>query len=251
MPSKVNFNSWIPPLSVAIIIAIWYLFSLSGLPFLPSPALVFRRLLILLFSGQILPDLSASLMRLFLSFFGALALGVPLGLLMGYLSFFYQLLRFPVDFFRSVPATALFPLFMLFFGVGDFTKIVLIIFSCALIMIVHTAAGVRQSAKVRRLAAQTMGANKFQIFKKVIFYDALPEIATGIKIILSFSLVLVIVLEMFIGTKQGLGRRIYDFHLSYRIADMYGLIILVGVIGYFLNRLIRLFEKKVFHWFGK
>ncbi len=251
MPLENRYTRFIPLGSIIILLCIWAWLSMSKMPFLPSPAIVLKRTLVLLFSGKILSDLGVSLFRLSLGFLGALIIGIPLGLLMGYFSFFYKAFRVPVDFFRSIPATALFPLFMLFLGIGDITKIVLIIFSCGLIMVVHTTAGVRGANKVRRLAAQTMGATRFQIFKKVIFYDALPEVSTGIKIILSFALVLVIVLEMFIGTKQGLGRKIYDYHLSYRIADMYALIIIVGMIGYLLNKLIRLFEKRVFHWFGR
>jgi len=238
-------------LSILVFLGAWQVISMTDLPFIPSPQDVFTVIFFFNFWSDIAPDFFATLFRFFAAFIGAIILGVPLGLLTGYFYPLYKFLELPIDFFRAVPATALFPLFMLFFGIGDFSKTLLIIFSCSLIMMIHTISGVRHGVLLRRMAAKTMGANKLQIFSKVIFFDALPQIFTGIKIVLSTCIIIVVVLEMFVGSKAGLGKKIYDFHLTYRIPYMYSVIIIVGCLSYFLNRLFALLEKKVVHWQGK
>ena len=238
-------------MSILLFIGIWQIISMTDLPFIPSPQELFKVLVSFSFWSDNLGDFFPTVFRVIFAFSGAILLGVPLGLLMGYFSSIYKFLELPVDFFRALPATALFPLFMLFFGIGDFSKIILIIFSCSLVMMVHAASGVRQGLLLRRMAAKTMGANNLQIFSKVIFFDALPQIFTGIKIVLSMSIIIVVVLEMFIGSKSGLGKKIYDFHITYRIPQMYSVIITVGLISYFLNRLCVFFERHLVHWVGK
>lgn len=246
-----KFNKLIVILSIFVILGVWQVISMTDLPFIPSPGEAFQ----LFFSGEfwsdVLPAFWATLLRVIVAFFGSVLVGVPLGLLMGYFFFVYKFLEFPVDFFRALPATALFPLFMLFFGVGGFTKIILIIFSCSLVMMVHAASGVKQGSKLRRMAAKTMGASQPQIFTKIVFFDALPQIFTGLKIVLSTTIIIVVVLEMFIGTRTGLGKKLYDFHLTYRIASMYAVIILIGLISYLLNKACITFEKKIAHWPGR
>lgn len=236
---------------VLIVLAAWQVLSMTGLPFIPSPRVVLKILFSHVFWLEILPDFWATLGKVLMAVSGATLVGVSLGLLMGYFAFVYRLLTLPVDFFRALPATALFPLFMLLFGIGILSKMILIIFSCSLVMIVSTASGVRQGLLLRRMAAKTMGASKLQIFTRVIFFDALPQIFTGIKVILSMSILLVVVFGMFIGTKAGLGKRLYDFHLTYQISYMYAVIILIGLMSGVLNMFCLFVEKRVVHWVGK
>jgi len=95
----------------------------------------------------------------------ALIPGLPLGLFLGRSEKTYQSFEFIIDFFRSTPATALFPLFLLIFGIGDESKIALAAFTAMLIIIFNTAHGVMNASKSRVLAAKVMGATKIQIFK--------------------------------------------------------------------------------------
>jgi len=109
-----------------IIVVIW--FSTSNLKlisplFLPSPQAVFLKITQLLATTEILPDIASTLCRAFLGFIIACLIGIPLGLLMGYSDKIYSSFEFVVEFFRSIPATALFPLFLLFFGIGDQSKL--------------------------------------------------------------------------------------------------------------------------------
>jgi len=176
---------------------------------------------------------------------------VPLGIILGYWEKIYDSVEFIIDFFRSFPATAMFPLFMLAFGLGDGSKIALVVFGCALLILVNTTYGVHGGSRTRKMVAETMKASESYIMAKVVLPEALPQIAAGLRLALSLSLIIIVVLEMFIGTKRGLGFLIYNAHMTYQIADMYAFIVLAGLIGYFINQGFVKLEDKVIHWAGK
>lgn len=237
-----------------ILIVIWFLITNLGLInplFLPAPQKVAVVLIESLMHVDIWQDLGFTLYRAFLALTLGVLIGVPLGLLMGYFDNIYYSLEFIVEFFRSTPATALFPLFMLFFGIGDLAKIMLVFWGVLFIIIVHSMYGVRLGKRLRYRVARVMGFSGFLLFRKFIFPEALPQILAGLRIALSTSLIIVVVTEMFIGTQRGLGKRIIDFQLVYRIDEMYAAILLVGIAGYFLNKLFIKHEKKIVHWSGR
>src|SRR3989344_2842636 len=128
--------------------------------FLPDPFTTIKKLFDLLVSGAILGDLISTLQRVILAFIMALVIGLPLGLLLGSKEKIYRSVEFIIDFFRSTPATALFPLFLLVFGITDKSKIAVAAFASMLIIIFNTAYGVMHAKKSRVLAAQIMGATK-------------------------------------------------------------------------------------------
>jgi NitT/TauT family transport system permease protein len=219
--------------------------------FLPDPFTTIKKLFDLIASGAILGDLFSTLERIVLAFVIALIIGLPLGLLLGSTEKIYRSVEFIIDFFRSTPATALFPLFLLIFGITDKSKIAVAAFASMLIIIFNTAYGVMHAKKSRVLAAQIMGATKAQIFRWILFWESLPQTFIGLRSAVSMSLVIIIVTEMFIGTTSGLGRRIIDSQITYEIPTMYAIILLTGIIGYLLNLLFLAVEKKFLHWNGK
>ena len=242
---------FIGPLSLLLV---WFIITYTGLIgpfFLPTPVVVLKKLVQIIISGVIFDDIAKTFYRMLSGFMIAASIGIPLGIFVGYWVRIYNSFEFVIDFFRSVPATALFPLFMLFFGIGDGAKIAIIVFSCSLIILVNTMYGVKNSAKTRIMVAKTMKAPRSYILARVILPEALPEIFAGLRISLSLSLIIIVVLEMFIGTKRGLGYLIYNAHMSYSISEMYSVIIIVGVIGYLLNKGFVCFEKRLVHWAGQ
>ena len=238
---------------IALILT-WALVAKLGLVdsfFLPDPFATIGQLGKLIGSGSILADLYATLERVVFAFGISVALGLPLGLLLGRSEKLYRSLEFIIDFFRSTPSTALFPLFLLVFGITDKSKIAVAAFASMLIIIFNTAYGVIHAKKSRLLAAKIMGASKAQIFRWILFWESLPQTFIGLRSAVSLSLVLIIVTEMFIGTESGLGRRIIDSQITYEIKTMYAVILLSGIVGYFLNLLFLAVEKRVLHWSGK
>ncbi len=219
--------------------------------FLPDPFTIIKKLFDLLISGVILGDLFSTLGRVAWAFIIALVIGLPFGLLLGSKEKIYRSVEFIIDFFRSTPATALFPLFLLVFGITDKSKIAVAAFASMLIIIFNTAYGVMHAKKSRVLAAQIMGATRTQIFRWILFWESLPQTFIGLRSAISLSFVLIIVTEMFIGTTSGLGRKIIDSQITYEIPTMYATILLAGTVGYFLNLFLLVIEKRFLHWTGK
>jgi NitT/TauT family transport system permease protein len=96
-----------------------------------------------------------------------------------------------------------------------------------------------------------MGANQLQVFKDVLLWESLPQTFIGLRSGISIALVIVIVAEMFIGTEQGLGKRIIDAQQVLNVKDMYASILITGMLGYVLNVLFLVIEKRFVHWSGK
>src|ERR1051325_1877521 len=236
------------------VILLWYILYWAGVVnplFLPPPHAVLRELVSLAQNSDIWKDIGSSLWRIIAGFTIACVIGIPVGLMMGYYSKVNLAFDLVFDFFRSLPALAIFPLLMFFFGIGDTAKIATTVFSCSLIVVVNSIYGVTSSKKTRQIVAFLMDANRREIFWKVILMDALPQIFVGMRTALSLAVVVVVVTEMFIGTNWGIGHRIFESQLTYRVPEMYASIIIAGLIGYSLNKAFVGLERRFVHWSGK
>lgn len=218
--------------------------------FLPTPWAVGKSLLDGLFFGQLALDLFMTFGRSIIGFLLAAIIGVPLGLLVGRINLLARATQPTIDFFRSIPATALFPLFLFSFGIGDIAKIAIVVYACSLIVLVNTAYGAMQVKRSRVLCAHIIGANRWDIFWKIVVPESAPGIFAGLRIALSLSFVLIIVTEMFIGTTIGLGSQIINSQMIYRIPDMFAGIFLAGIVGYLTNWSLLRLEKRFLHWVG-
>lgn len=244
----------LPLIGVLLLFFLWWLIAKSGLVnpvLLPTPSDTLGELFKATFSGTLLKDFIATVLRTFEAFLIAAVLGVPLGIVMGSSEPVYRSFEFLIDFFRSTPASALIPMFILFFGIGEFNKVAIASFSALLIILFNSAYGVMHATRNRILAAKVMGANRFRIFKDVLFWESLPQTFIGLRSGISIALVIVIVAEMFIGTETGLGKRIIDAQQVLNVKDMYASILITGILGYALNTLFLLVEKRFIHWSGK
>ncbi len=237
-----------------IIVVLWYILPKLGVVkefFLPNPLRVGRETLALFTEEKVLVDIGYTLYRTILGFFFAALWGIPAGLLLGYYAKLYRMFEVVIDFFRSLPATALIPLALIIFASGETARVFIVLFTCGLVLIISSAYGVKSCNKTRLQVAEIMKANTMKKLRTVIFKEALPEIFAGLRVSLSLSLILVVVSEMFIGTRIGLGQKIFDAQLMNHIAEMYGLILITGLLGYGLNKLFVLFERNVIHWEAK
>ena len=237
-----------------LIILLWYALYWFGLIhplFLPLPHEVIVELIRMLFTTNLWKDVSATFSRIVIGFLAAVIIGVPIGLLMGYHRKLYDAFDLLVDFFRSLPALAIFPLLMFFFGIGNAAKIATTVFSCSLIIVVNSIYGVTNSKQTRRIVAYLLEATPAELFWKVTLMDALPQIFVGMRTSLSLAVVVVVVTEMFIGTTWGIGHRIFDAQQTYRIPELYAAIIVAGLIGYWLNKGFVMLERRIVHWSGK
>ena len=196
-------------------------------------------------------DLLETVRRTLEAFAIAACLGVPLGIVIGSSVQVYRSLEFPIDFFRSTPATALFPLFMIIFGLGDGAKVAVAGFSAMLIIVFNVAYGVMNARPTRMLAARVMGTSRLRIFRDVTFFESLPQTFVGVRTAVSLALVVIIVAEMFIGSDNGLGRRIIDSQITFDMPGLYATILLAGALGYALNLFFLTLEARLVHWAGR
>lgn len=249
-----HINQFLPLVGVLALFIIWWLISVSGWVnpvLLPTPWMAIAALFKGMFAGNMAIDFGATVLRTFGAFFMAALIGVPVGVALGSSEKLYRSVEFLIDFFRSTPASALIPMFILFFGVSNLSKVIIAAFSAFLLIVFNSAYGVIHAKQSRILAAKVMGANRWRIFKDILLMESLPQTFIGLRSGISIALVIVIVAEMFIGTEQGLGKRIIDAQQVLNVQDMYASILVTGLLGYFLNVLFLIIEKRVIHWSGK
>lgn len=242
-----------PLISVGVILTTWQIASFLAITnplFLPTLGDVTQSMWEILLSKEIYFDLVATIYRAGAGIVLSIFFAVPLGLILGRVKKIYDYLEFPIDFFRSIPSSALFFLFVLFFGVGDTSKIAVVFYGCFLIILVSTVYGAKPtSEKQDRInMLRSFGANRWQVFYLSIFPDALPHIAASLRVCVSLSLVLVIVTEMFLGSNSGIGFQLYNHYLAYDIPEMYCLLIILGSVGYLANKMSILIEEKLGFW---
>lgn len=223
-------------------------FELASPSMLPWPAEAWTEAIRLFSDGSIVPDITMTGFRMAAGYFSAVLVGVLGGLIIGTFRPLYAIATPAMDFIRSTPVTILYPVFVLLFGVSHLSKIAMVFIGCVFVIMLNTAYGVMQSNRTRQQMAKMFGATPFQVFRWVLFFDALPQTMVGLRVSLSFALVVEILCEMFMGSEYGLGQRVTECFTTYAIAEMYSLILLVGMIGFLLNRGIVFLERRVVPW---
>jgi NitT/TauT family transport system permease protein len=254
LPQKFPWASVLPAVGPLALFVVWDLavrFGFVKAILLPTPLDTLAALATGLAGGPLLMDFAVTVKRTLEAFAIAAALGVPLGVLLGSNERAYRSVEFLIDFFRSTPSSALIPLFLLIFGVSDVNKVAIAAFGALLIVLFNSAYGVMNARKQRMMAAKVMGASRWQIFKDVLIWESLQPTFVGLRSAVSMALVIVIVAEMFIGSDNGLGHRIIDAQQVLNVKSMYAAILAAGVLGYTLNILFLVIERRVVHWSGR
>src|SRR5260370_149486 len=174
---------------------------------LPSPLATFRTLWEGMVGGKLGADFLKTVARTVSSTAIAPVIALPLGIVLGSSAKLYRSVEFLIDFFRSPPASAMFPLSLVLFGVGDRTKISVAAFGAALVILFNVAYGVMNARKTRLLAAKVMGASRTRVLFDVMLKESLPQTFVRLRNVDSLTLVIIVVAEMFIGSTDGLGPR--------------------------------------------
>jgi sulfonate transport system permease protein len=244
----------LPFLGPLVLFVVWDLVVRAGWIkpiLLPTPWATLGTLVTGLAGGPLLLDFGVTVLRTLQAFFIAAVVGVPLGVVLGSNEKAYRSVEFLIDFFRSTPSSALIPLFLLIFGVSDINKVAIAAFGALLIVVFNSAYGVMNARKQRVMAARVMGASRWQVFKDVLIWESLQPTFVGLRSAVSMALVIVIVAEMFIGSDNGLGHRIIDAQQVLNVKSMYAAILSAGALGYGLNVLFLVVERKIVHWSGR
>lgn len=251
---KPTLDKALPFIGPVVLFIIWDLVVRLGFIkaiLLPPPIDALGALLSGLAGGPLLKDFAVTVWRTVQAFMIAAAVGMPLGVLLGSNEKAYRSVEFLIDFFRSTPSSALIPLFLMIFGVSDINKVAIAAFGALLIVVFNSAYGVINARKQRVMAAKVMGASRWQVFKDVLIWESLQPSFVGLRSAVSMALVIVIVAEMFIGADTGLGNRIINSQQVMNVKDMYASILAAGALGYALNILFLVLERRIVHWSGR
>jgi ABC-type nitrate/sulfonate/bicarbonate transport system permease component len=221
---------------------------------LPSPPRLFAEFRLLLVHGYAGKPLAthvlASLIRTFTGLGLGIAVGVPLGLLMGYSPAAGAVFGPVFSFLRPIPPIAFIPLMILYFGIGEFSKIALIFLAALYYVVLNAAAGVRAVPRDLIRASLNMGLTRVQLFSSVILWAALPNVLTGIKTAAAVSWAIVVAAEL-IAAQAGLGFMVMDATTFFRVPDVYIGIIIIGLIGLCLETVMVALDRMLLHWAGK
>ena len=218
---------------------------------IPSPYDVSRATIHIFFTSFGLTNIGYTLARCLSGLLIGVVSGVLLGLVLSGSEKISSIVMPWIDFIRSIPAPAFIPLFLLLFGIGEKTRIILIVLVVGLLAAVSILVSIQNVSPTRRLVAKSIGLTKKEILFMVLLPEILPQLSTGLRLAISFSLILTNIGEMFIGTQYGIGRAMLNAQLTYETPTMYAYILISGIIGYCLNVLYMQMENKYVHWIGK
>jgi len=240
-----------------ILIGLWFLITGMGWVkplFLPSPGAVWAKFMQSLTEGlsnsTLIQHTMASLGRVLGAFFLAMVIAIPLGVLMGVNRWVRGIFDPIIEFYRPLPPLAYLPLIIIWLGIGEFPKIFLIFLAIFAPMAIAARAGVRSVSIEQIHAAYAMGASKVQVIFHVILKAALPEIFTGMRIGIGVGWTTLVAAEM-VAASRGLGFMVLN-SAEYLASDAVIMgIIVIGVLAFAFDLLIRRIEKAMIPWKGK
>ncbi|WP_312888875.1 ABC transporter permease [Nonomuraea rhodomycinica] len=201
----------------------------------------------LLLDGPLPEHLRASLIRSLSGFGLAVALAIPLGLLIGWYRPVADALTPLLEVFRNTSPVALLPVFTLILGIGETSKITFVLYACSWPVLLNTVSGVKTVEPLLIRSARSMGLGPLRLFQKVILPAAVPAVFTGVRLAGAYSILVLLFAEM-VGAKAGLGYLILDTQSSFRIPEMYAGIITISALGLLFNLLLLRIERRFSTW---
>ena len=249
MDIKKKFLPFILP---AILLLVWYLLTdgLHLIPFyiLPSPINVFTAAWTLLLNGKLFMHTSSTLSTLVKVFSGiilASAVAIPLGIILGWYETLDRLSSLIISILRPIPPISWIPFSILWFGIGLSSAVFVIFIGCVFSVLVYTIDGVKRTDKVLIEAAQTLGANNWDILLKIVLPSTLPYIVSGLKVGVSIALMCTVSAEM-IASSKGLGYMILTASQLFQPGTVVVGMIVIGIIGILFDYGFRKAQERIF-----
>ena len=237
-------------MSPLALLALWEITAQVGLldtRFFPAPTRIASQFVELVQSGELLVNTWVSLQRLF---FGFLLGGIPalvLGLIMG----LYRPIRAAIDPLIAatypIPKSAVLPLILLIFGLGEMSKIVMEAIGVFFPVAINTIAGVLEIDKIYHDVSKNFGASRWQVFRTVALPGAMPLIMTGVKLGIGLGLILIAIAEM-VGAKSGIGYMIWNAWQIFSVETMYVGILVISVLGVLFTVVMNELEQVIIPW---
>ena len=198
-------------------------------------------------NGRLLDGVIASLSRMLQGFFFGSLIGIVIGMLMGWVRTIEDVMEPIVSALYPIPKTALFPLFMLWFGLGNASKVVTIAAGVLFLVLINTVTGVKGINPILIKAARDLGATASQIFVRVVLPGSLPNIFTGLRLGAGVALLLVFVTEME-ATDRGLGFLMWESFQLMLVTRMFACMITFALLGIFSAWFLRMLERLFCPW---
>jgi NitT/TauT family transport system permease protein len=214
---------------------------------LPPPSRVSVAVVEYFTSGVIWSHLAISLRRAATGFALACAVGLPLGILIGWFRIMDRLVGPVIEVFRQLPPLALFPVMIILFGLGFKAQVAIVFWASLWPVLLNTISGTRQTDPPLVKAARSLGCSQLQVFTKVVMPSAIPTISTGLRLGGSYALLVLVAAEM-IGANSGIGFLIINGQYNFRIPQMYAAIAILAVLGLIVNYLLVAFERRMTRW---
>ena len=234
-------------LLVAVLLA-WQLAALRGLPeYVLSPVEIVRSFAQALGTAELYEHIWASLARSLPGFVLGSFLGAALGLAAGVARWFDRMLSPAVFLTYPVPKIVMLPIFMIWFGIGDLSKVLIIALACFYPVFINAYYGVRQTRTILVWSALNMGATPGQIFRRVVLPSAAPMILASMRVSLALSFIVMFAAEM-INARSGLGHLIRVAENSLRFDLMYVSLVTIAILGYAGDRLVRFAHSRLLAW---
>ena len=232
--------------SLAIALALWQLLSTFVFnPFLiPPPLAVVRAAIPMLLSGEIFADVSISMVRVLVGFLTGSLAGIVLGVLLGRVRLLHDLLDPIVELLRYLSPTAMIPIAVIWFGIGEMSKYFLIFWGTFFIVVVNTTAGVWHAPITRQRAAECLGAGRLEIFALVVLPSAVPYIVTGMRVAMASSFMSIIPAEI-LAADSGIGYLLQKSSLLLQTNRIFVALLTICILGFAVDRLFRFFVDRV------
>jgi taurine transport system permease protein len=241
---------------IAILIFVWWIATYAGYIkplFLPSPMGVIDAFLIVLKDGftgaSFWEHTLVSTLRVFGAFLLACVIGIPLGIAMGMSSFARGVFDPPIEFYRPIPPLAYLPLMIIWFGIDELSKLLLIFLSVLAPMALGARAGVKSAAIEQIHAAYSFGATRWQVIRLVVLPSAMPEIFTAMRVGIGFGWTTLVAAEMVAAT-SGLGYMVLSASRFLQTPIVIMGIVVIAAIAYAFDHLVRFVERRVVPWKG-
>lgn len=243
--------------TVILLMFAWWLVTTLGWIeplFLPAPQAIAHKFVAIWeqgFSGVPLwQHMLVSSARVLAAFFLASLFGIPLGLAIGVSPIARGVFHPLIEFYRPIPPLAYLPLMIIWFGIGETSKVLLIYLSCFAPIVLGTRAGVRSASIEQIHAAYSFGATRWQVLRHIIFQAALPEILTSMRIGIGFGWTTLVAAEMVAAT-QGIGYMVLTASKFLQTGVVIMGIVIIAAIAYLFDWGIRLLESRLVPWKGK
>lgn len=236
------------------VLGLWELLSRASIidsRFWPAPSSLLDTLWAEVQSGALFTNIRISMVRVLLGFVIAAVPGVLIGLAMG-LYWPLRVFLMPVaTAIYAIPKLAILPLMLIVFGIGEGSKIAIIVISIFFLIVLNTMSGVLAIDPIYRDVAENLGASRWEVFTTVAWPGALPAIFTGFRLAIGFALLVIVGTEFLEGSKRepnGLGWYIIRSWQLLKVEDLFVGLLVIGILAWLLNELLEIAERRLLPW---